>query len=581
MPTDGIFSTSGASRVALLATSNGPNTTAIVADANGPSSTAIQATSVDPSSTAIQATSGSASSAGAPPTASGACIHAISNDNLPCILAENTNDFNAITAKGLPALDAFDNPPPPSVITIPPGAVPGDGSITVLPPVEGFIAVIQAHASVDLAAGIIATSQNGPGAVVSSAGATGLTAAAGLSPDSHLMGAGHAIVATTNVQNAAGLFASSDSGPGIEASSPDNAAIQATSQSGAGVTATSTSGAGIVVASTSGVGARISSQQATGISVAVGLPVDVGLEQRFLELPGHAIAAVTEASGAFGLLAQSNKGPGARISSQQATGMVVFVGPEQANVESAGHAIAASTNAQNGAGLFVSSANGPGVEASSLNNSAIKAASESSFGIEATSGGATALLARSSKGPGAVVSSDVATAIIASVGFGSSLSSNLSSEEAALESVGHAIAATTNKINAAGLFAKSESGAGVEAVSNTGPGILVASKSNIAVDARSGSGTAVRARCLGGVGLSVEGLLEVSEPAIGAITAHGGETSLQVQNPAATTKSTILLTPLGNPGAFLWINTRAAGSFTIGASQPLPGGLVIQFLIIN
>src|SRR2546430_16634095 len=88
MPTDSVFSISGANRFAILATSNRPNTTAIEADANGPNSTAIQATSVDPSSTAIQATSGSPNSAGVNQTTYGACINAQINDNLPGILAE-------------------------------------------------------------------------------------------------------------------------------------------------------------------------------------------------------------------------------------------------------------------------------------------------------------------------------------------------------------------------------------------------------------------------------------------------------------------------------------------------------------
>jgi hypothetical protein len=159
-----------------------------------------------------------------------------------------------------------------------------------------------------------------------------------------------------------------------------------------------------------------------------------------------------------------------------------------------------------------------------------------------------------------------------SVGFGTSLRSSLIPAEAALESAGHAIAAETTKINAAGLFANSESG----------PGIVATSTSNIAVDAFSKKGgPAVRARCPNGVGLSVQGRLEVSAPAVGVITAQGGETSLHVHNPATTAGSTILLTPLGNPGAFLWINARALGSFTIGASQPLPAGLSIQFLVIN
>jgi hypothetical protein len=65
------------------------------------------------------------------------------------------------------------------------------------------------------------------------------------------------------------------------------------------------------------------------------------------------------------------------------------------------------------------------------------------------------------------------------------------------------------------------------------------------------------------------------------VTTTGGETSLQVHSTAATAQSTILLTPLSNPGALLWISSRTAGTFTIAASQPLPSNLMIQYLIIN
>ena len=88
------------------------------------------------------------------------------------------------------------------------------------------------------------------------------------------------------------------------------------------------------------------------------------------------------------------------------------------------------------------------------------------------------------------------------------------------------------------------------------------------------------ARASYGVGLSVEGLLEVSESAMG-ITAQGGETSLQVPHYGGHAQKHDPADPTWQSGAFLWINTRAAGSFTIGASQALPAGLIIQFLIIN
>jgi hypothetical protein len=55
-----------------------------------------------------------------------------------------------------------------------------------------------------------------------------------------------------------------------------------------------------------------------------------------------------------------------------------------------------------------------------------------------------------------------------------------------------------------------------------------------------------------------------------------------VTSPAATTDSTILLTPLSSPGTCtFWIKARAAGSFTISASIPLANDVVIQYLIIN
>ena len=47
------------------------------------------------------------------------------------------------------------------------------------------------------------------------------------------------------------------------------------------------------------------------------------------------------------------------------------------------------------------------------------------------------------------------------------------------------------------------------------------------------------------------------------------------------TSSTIILTPLGNPQATLWLGARADGSLTISASAALPSSLSIGYLIIN
>jgi hypothetical protein len=43
----------------------------------------------------------------------------------------------------------------------------------------------------------------------------------------------------------------------------------------------------------------------------------------------------------------------------------------------------------------------------------------------------------------------------------------------------------------------------------------------------------------------------------------------------------ILITPLANPRAALWVSARANGSFTISASAPIPAGVTIQYLVIS
>lgn len=552
MATQRVFSTLGGFANALEVDANDPNTTGLLATSTGPNSTSIQIRSTGPNSTGLLATLGepppqNASAQGG--NATGACVHAISTGNLPALLAENASDGIAITAKGTPALDAFDNPPN-NTITIGPGDIatsPSDGSISIVPSTPGFVGVIQARATDDLVAGIKAAGGTGPGIVASSGVGTGVAAFVGLIPDPNLMGAGHALAGSTTKTGAAGLFATSANGPAIEASSPDTTAIQATSTSGSALSATSTSGAG----------ARISSQQASGVSVAVGLPTDVGLDQLVQEAFGHAVVAITNIVNAAGLFVQSFKGPGAKVFSQQGVGMTVSVGVEPFQLEQPGTALVASTNALNATGLVANSLSGP----------AITAHSESGVGIQAISAGQTALIARSGKGTGAVISSEHETALVATVG----LAATQNVTEAGLQNLGHAIAASVNTPGAAALFARNKSGTAVEATSDGG----------IGVDATSVHGTAIRARAPNGVGLSVEGLLQVTAPAVGTVTAQGGETVLQVQSAAATGKSTILLTPLGNPKAFLWINSRASGSFAIGASQPLPTGLVIHYLVIN
>jgi hypothetical protein len=69
--------------------------------------------------------------------------------------------------------------------------------------------------------------------------------------------------------------------------------------------------------------------------------------------------------------------------------------------------------------------------------------------------------------------------------------------------------------------------------------------------------------------------------AIGQATLAAGATSLTVTTSAATASSTILLTPLGNPGGWLWVSARAAGSFTISVSGRAPAAVAVQYLIIN
>lgn len=97
----------------------------------------------------------------------------------------------------------------------------------------------------------------------------------------------------------------------------------------------------------------------------------------------------------------------------------------------------------------------------------------------------------------------------------------------------------------------------------------------------SATNAAVSAINPAGVGLQVQGRLQIQGNAVGQATMAAGSSTLTVSAPAATAASTIILTPLGDPGARLWISARAAGSFTIRASAALPSAVAIQYLIIN
>lgn len=84
-----------------------------------------------------------------------------------------------------------------------------------------------------------------------------------------------------------------------------------------------------------------------------------------------------------------------------------------------------------------------------------------------------------------------------------------------------------------------------------------------------------------GVGLRVRGSVQIQGSAAGEVTLPAGATTQTVSAAAATAQSQVLLTPLQDPGARLWISGRAAGGFTISASQPVPAAVTIQYLVIN
>ena len=92
---------------------------------------------------------------------------------------------------------------------------------------------------------------------------------------------------------------------------------------------------------------------------------------------------------------------------------------------------------------------------------------------------------------------------------------------------------------------------------------------------------AVAASNPNGVGLRVRGSVQILGSSAGSVTLPAGATTQTVTAAVATAQSLVLLTPLQDPGARLWISGRAAGSFTISASGPMPAPVTIQYLVIN
>jgi hypothetical protein len=131
---------------------------------------------------------------------------------------------------------------------------------------------------------------------------------------------------------------------------------------------------------------------------------------------------------------------------------------------------------------------------------------------------------------------------------------------------------------------------GVRAISTSGNGLTVSSTTGAGVEASSLQGIGVWARSAGsgpsGVGLRVDGCLQLAPnssgtSAVGQVTIPAGALTLSVVCPAATAGSTILLTPLGDPGVRLWIHARGPEYFIISASGPVSAQTDIQYLVIN
>jgi hypothetical protein len=94
---------------------------------------------------------------------------------------------------------------------------------------------------------------------------------------------------------------------------------------------------------------------------------------------------------------------------------------------------------------------------------------------------------------------------------------------------------------------------------------------------QSGSGEAVFASGTNGA----DGVVAQSGGGPFASFTGAGQSSVTVTTPAATPQSIVLLTPMRNPGALLWVSERSAGSFTISASASLSAPILLAYLVVN
>lgn len=210
-----------------------------------------------------------------------------------------------------------------------------------------------------------------------------------------------------------------------------------------------------------------------------------------------------------------------------------------------------------------------GVQGASTSGTGVIGASNSQYGVHAASGGASL-----HAGPGAA-------GVFAEGGpsYGVYATSDSSTAIAGIASTnGSGVFGQSN--SGYGLYGASTSGSGVYASGTSGYGVQGGSTSGTGVHGFSTSGPGVYAQSSSGPALVANGHVQVQGNAVGQATLLAGQTSVTVTTSAATASSNVLLTPLANPKANVWV-TRAAGSFTIHISKALTSNLSIAYLIIN
>jgi hypothetical protein len=131
-----------------------------------------------------------------------------------------------------------------------------------------------------------------------------------------------------------------------------------------------------------------------------------------------------------------------------------------------------------------------------------------------------------------------------------------------------------------GVSGESPNAAGVSGSSTNQAGVVGSSINGAGIEGFGSNGPALRGGSSGGVGLQVEGYVQIQSDAVGQATLPHGQTTVTVSTNAATPASNILLTPLADPEARLWVS-RAQGSFTINSSEAPASDLAIAYLVIN